>query len=409
MRHTLIVFTVLLGFALSLQAQDSLNVRRVGELTMGDLTFAVVVQGNYAYVAADAAGLSIVDISNPEAPVEVGVYHTPGWAFGVAVSGDFAYLADYIYGLRIVNVADPTAPVEVGFYYVPRRAASIAISGNYAYLTCQDSGLLIVDVSNPATPTEVGHDTLGRGWGVAISRSLAYEMAGGLRIVDVSNPAAPTETGFYETHGSHFGVAVSGDYAYMAEADSGLRIVNVADPTVPLGVGVYQTLWAFDVAVSGIYAYVADVNSGLRIVEVTNPAAPMEAGYYETMSGARGVAVSGNYAYVAETSAFGIYDCSAALGTSRSSILHPSSISLSSYPNPFNSSTTLRLDLPREIRGRLVVYDVLGKEVNVLKDGMIRSGSQEISFDAHDLASGIYFVRMESGQFNATQKVMLVR
>jgi hypothetical protein len=58
-------------------AQDSLNVRRMGELTFGDLAFKVVVQGDYAYVAGNAEGLLIIDISDPAAPVVVGVSHAP--------------------------------------------------------------------------------------------------------------------------------------------------------------------------------------------------------------------------------------------------------------------------------------------------------------------------------------------
>ena len=50
--------------------------------------------GNYAYVALDAAGLAVIDVSNPANPVRVGGYDTSGNAFGVAVSGNYAYVAD---------------------------------------------------------------------------------------------------------------------------------------------------------------------------------------------------------------------------------------------------------------------------------------------------------------------------
>jgi hypothetical protein len=50
--------------------------------------------GNYAYVADFAAGLQVIDVSNPASPQRVGGYDTSGYARGVAVSGNYAYVAD---------------------------------------------------------------------------------------------------------------------------------------------------------------------------------------------------------------------------------------------------------------------------------------------------------------------------
>lgn len=406
-------FAALLCVVFSASAQDSLNVRRLGQLTLDDLAFAVVVQGNHAYVAADAAGLSILDISNPAAPVEVGVYHTPGWAFGVAVSGNYAYVADYITGLRIVNVADPAVPVEVGFYDAWWNTVGVAVSGNYAYVACEivgrRGGLRIVDITSPAAPAEVGYDTLRDCWGVAVSGNYAYVTAGGLRIVDVSNPATPAEVGFYNAHGRSFGVALSGDHAYVADADSGLRIVNVADPAAPVEVGVYHTPGAFGVAVSGNYAYVADADSGLRIVNVANPAAPVEVGFYDAIRGARGVAVDGSVAYVAASGYFGIYDCSAAVSVSDHFILHPSSYILSVYPNPCNATTTISFDVPRVSQVELKVFDVTGRIAQNLASRVYDAGEYSILFNGSGLASGVYFVQMLSGEFARTQKIVLLK
>ncbi len=109
------------------------------------------------------------------------------------------------------------------------------------------------------------------------------------------------------------GVAVSGNYAYVADNSRGLRIINIANPAAPTEAGSYDTWgYALGVAVSGNYAYVAIAFSGLRIINIENPAAPTLAGfYYDTPGVARGVAVSGNYAYVADgESGLGIYDIS---------------------------------------------------------------------------------------------------
>ena len=143
----------------------------------------------------------------------------------------------------------------------------------------------------------------GQAWVVAVSGNYAYvaDYGSGLRVVNITNPAAPTEVGFCDTPGYANGVAVSGNYAYVADEYMGLRVVNITNPSAPFEVGFYDTPgYALGVAVSGNYAYVADGDYGLRVVNITNHAAPVEVGFYATPEYAVGVAVSGNYAYVAD-------------------------------------------------------------------------------------------------------------
>lgn len=133
-------------------------------------------------------------------------------------------------------------------------------------------------------------------------------------------------------------------------------------------------------------------------------------GYYDTPGCAWGVAVSGNYVYVADGAFFGIYDCSAVLSAAKPYIVPPSTFRLSpAFPNPFNTVTELRLDVPRDVRGRLVVFDILGREVTTLRDGMISAGSQTVRWDASGVATGTYLVRLESEPYTATQKVILMK
>lgn len=66
------------------------------------------------------------------------------------------------------------------------------------------------------------------------------------------------------------------------------------------------------------------------------------------------------------------------------------------FPNPFNPVTTIRFGLPDAAPVRLVVYDMLGREVKVLVDGALASGFHDIAFEAGDLASGMYLYRLET-------------
>lgn len=90
-------------------------------------------------------------------------------------------------------------------------------------------------------------------------------------------------------------------------------------------------------------------------------------------------------------------------------VFQPSSFSLSSYPNPFNPMTTIAYDLPKAGHISLRVFDLLGREVAVLMNGFVEAGTHRAMFDGKHLASGIYFARLEAGEFSQTKKVMLMK
>ncbi len=79
------------------------------------------------------------------------------------------------------------------------------------------------------------------------------------------------------------------------------------------------------------------------------------------------------------------------------------------YPNPFNPTTTIKYQLPQGSNVKLVVYDVLGKEVSVLVNDFKSAGTYTANFNASNLASGIYFCRMEAGSFVKVNKMLLIK
>ena len=79
------------------------------------------------------------------------------------------------------------------------------------------------------------------------------------------------------------------------------------------------------------------------------------------------------------------------------------------YPNPFNPSTTVRYAIPRRGDVSLVVYNALGQEVAHLAGGVQEPGMHEVRFEAVGLASGTYFCRLRSGEFAATNVMVLLR
>ena len=79
------------------------------------------------------------------------------------------------------------------------------------------------------------------------------------------------------------------------------------------------------------------------------------------------------------------------------------------HPNPFNPQTTIRFSVPEASVVKLVVYDVLGREVRVLVDGVRQAGVHEVVFEAGDLPSGTYLYRLETPQGSFVQMMLLVK
>jgi predicted outer membrane repeat protein len=90
-------------------------------------------------------------------------------------------------------------------------------------------------------------------------------------------------------------------------------------------------------------------------------------------------------------------------------IPYPLSLSLSSYPNPFNAVVTIRYDMPASGRASLKVYDLTGREVRTLVDKQMAAGSYSIYWNAENLPSGMYFVMLKATGQQRIQKVLLLK
>ena len=146
-------------------------------------------------------------------------------------------------------------------------------------------------------------DTDGEAEGVAVVGDYAYvaDSSKGLKVVNIATPSTPELVGSLDTNDYAMGVTVVGNYAYVADWSEGLKIINIATPSAPELVGSLDTDgYALKVAVAGDYAYVADDNKGLKIINIADPAAPELIGSLATDGEIVGVAVAGDYAYVAD-------------------------------------------------------------------------------------------------------------
>ncbi|MFO7445297.1 MAG: T9SS type A sorting domain-containing protein [Ignavibacteriaceae bacterium] len=79
------------------------------------------------------------------------------------------------------------------------------------------------------------------------------------------------------------------------------------------------------------------------------------------------------------------------------------------YPNPFNPATIIKFALPQAALTKITIYNLLGKEIQTLINEEIEAGYHEVSFDASSFPSGVYFYRIQSGNFIHTKKMILMK
>ena len=90
--------------------------------------------------------------------------------------------------------------------------------------------------------------------------------------------------------------------------------------------------------------------------------------------------------------------------------LQPNVYSLEqNYPNPFNPTTTINFSIAKPSNVKLMIYNILGQQIRTLVDTRMNAGQQSVTFDASKLASGVYFYRLEAGDFSSVKKMLLLK
>ncbi len=276
---------------------------------------SIAIRNQSAYIADGFGGLRILDISEPQNPVQVsqfdtGRYNAP--AQDIALAGDHAYLAIGYGGVISVNISDPAAPVQADSLSLHEWVAGIALSGSHAYVASGSNGLYGIDISDPTALNSAGSlDIEGfAGGGIAAVGDRVYlaDDFFGLRVISVATPSEPDEEGFFETGHVSENVTIADDYAYVANGRNGMVVLDISDPAAPQDIGHLSSPGLVeDIAVSGDYAYQAANYAGLRIVDISDPANPLTVSFFDvarygsgnTRGSAKRVLVRGNYAYVA--------------------------------------------------------------------------------------------------------------
>jgi hypothetical protein len=257
----------------------------------------LVVEGNYLYVAG-RAGLTIVNIADPTAPVPTGFVPTAETATGVVVSAPYAYLVD-LYSLYVVYIANPIYPTIVGSLQLTYGITDLEAVGSNVYIAARD-GLHVIAVADSHRPVPVGFFKTGRATQeLVITGRIVYLAAyESLYILDLDVPAAPREVARFPLKGFVGRMQWVGDLLYIANGQFGLRVFDVADPAQLVEVAADQHAGiVFDVLVQDGYVYVVNCDEGLRIFAASPAAQLAEVGVFESLGVVVDIEVAGEYVY----------------------------------------------------------------------------------------------------------------
>ncbi|MCB1689707.1 MAG: Ig-like domain-containing protein [Halioglobus sp.] len=269
----------------------------------------VDISGDYAFIAAGAAGLQVVDVSDRTAPEVVAELDTDGTAIDIKVIGDIAYVADGDAGLKVIDISDPLAPALIGQADTAGIAQDLFVQLSYVYVANGDAGIEIFDISEPTSPFSVATlGNLGTATGIAVEQDLAVVTAGtALIAISVSDPASPMRLGSINI-GSVKDVALENGYAHVAAYSQGYRVVDMSNPMLPRITGGDSSIAPRDVALTRNFAFYAEqlFPNVVAFINIFDPENPIFQGTINLSPfgdyAGTGIALDASYAYITEES-----------------------------------------------------------------------------------------------------------
>jgi len=278
--------------------------RQVAFLPLTGRGRGVDVAGGIACVAADEAGLHVIDVSDPARPRLLGTSVVPTHAFDALMDGGIVFVSDSYGGMRVFDISDPAVPTLIGYRPLGGSLGEIVRVGELLYVTGEQLGLYIVDAGDPTDPVLVGYcDLPGAHIGLEVIGDLAFVAAGPNRlwIVDVSDPTNPEPIDQFlpSLQGHAYDVALAGTQAYVAISEGGLCVLDVSSPAAPIELGACAFIgYHRRVTAASDLALVSSFYYGLRGVDASDPEDPALAWFYCSTGMARGAYRSGHYAFV---------------------------------------------------------------------------------------------------------------
>ncbi|MBI4089803.1 MAG: hypothetical protein HY421_00205 [Candidatus Kerfeldbacteria bacterium] len=242
----------------------------------------VIKHGAQAYIADKEGGLVILDVdksipagSEPppiQAPKLLARYTKAKLVWDVDLFGKYAYLAAGAEGVWVLDISNPSKPKRVGVYPTANDLRYIEVVGNYAYVAGNRGAIITLDVSNPRKPTRTSVISHRSTRLLRSSRLYSAALTKGLNVFSLSDPTRPRLLGNVDTKGTAWSVTMGGSKrAYVADGKQGIAIIDVSKSSKPVQLATYKVKGGDVRAISKPYGLlvVAAGTVGIIMVDVT--------------------------------------------------------------------------------------------------------------------------------------------
>jgi hypothetical protein len=395
------------------------------------------VKDNYLYLQRGLRDLFVMDISIPASPELVGqISMSQPSSVQMTTSDDLLVVSHGSSGFTFFELTNPAAPEEISRLDPPDYQLTGWIDGDFLFASSNwDGGLQIYDISQPQVPLMAGQylssgaakDATTVGNYVILANFVNLTILDWTEALNWDRPEVFVELEADENLTVHQGesfiyaatVANTGDepipYDFWTEAvlpngNTYGPITLHEDVALPPGIAYsfpYLSETVPAIAPPGMYSFILKAGSYpetalsmdqfpfevLPGVITDQPALAWTGSGFDQLFRMEGIELS-EYSGIADLVA-----------------VPPTEFELATaYPNPFNSSTTLTVELPAVADLSVTVFNITGQQVAELANGQFNAGQHNLTFDASNLASGLYFVRATvPGQLDLTQKVVLMK
>ena len=278
---------------------DPANMRKVAEVRTPGPALDIKIAGDLAVIGVQefeaTFGLLILDISDPANPIELSRFDQESWqgVHNLFLHGDRLYLAHMTNpGLSIVDISDPTAPLVSGFWQhegdFSNKIHDVFIRDRLAVVSDFSSGLVLLDITDPDAPAMLAALPFAEGihsaWAAGDYVYCNQEFGGWERrlyVVDIADPRQPQVVHSFGSgpppQGPILGPHnpwVHNGLLYWAYYEAGLRVFDLLDPVRPVEIG-YHTYpgfaWSVQPHDDGLL-YVADGAVGIEAFRLNEPA-----------------------------------------------------------------------------------------------------------------------------------------
>ncbi|MBT7788520.1 MAG: T9SS type A sorting domain-containing protein [Calditrichaeota bacterium] len=281
---TLIIVVFFFATAQSFSQDNIEHIRNVLERDPYGVTPDIEIQGNYAYIAEEHHGLRIVDISNPQLPIEVGRLDAEVYGISLEIRDHYVLLVA-MGGLLTIDIEDPESPVIVNTYELHANCpfANIILDDTIAYVKTImleervgffEEPLKILDISNILEPEEIciieNEDDFGFGKpGLAVYENILFD---GNYYYDISNPDEPELIGHLDWPSISDFEIIDNILYCTSHFNEQFRIFDINDIENPrLLFSSHIIMGGMGIEIRDDLAYIAWSKMGIMVFDISEP------------------------------------------------------------------------------------------------------------------------------------------